>query len=134
MKHIYAMLLALCVVGTCSFDSCLPPPQQSPGFPVDSDYMAVDTEGNVLGGGAVPGQAISGTWLSDDSGAVGSVKYFNVTTDDDGTAFIANGRINANWNSQIIWEPPCGEVTTASGYFMDVTRHWLRMDLHAYDR
>lgn len=69
----------------------------------------------------MPGQAISGTWLSDDSGAVGSVKYFNVTTDDDGTAFIANGRINANWNSQIIWEPPCGEVTTASGYFMDVT-------------
>jgi YVTN family beta-propeller protein len=119
-KIISTVLLALCVLATCG-DSCWPVQQGSPGFPVDSDYIAIAPDGTVLGGGGVPGQAMSGIWLSDNSGATGSVYSFNVLTDQDGTAMVTNGRINANWSSQIIWEPPCGQVTSGSQIFTDVT-------------
>jgi YVTN family beta-propeller protein len=117
----YGVLLAFCVVVCAAPNSCSVAPQGSPGFPVDSDYIAIDSAGNVLGGGGVPGQSMSGIWLSDNSGATGSVYSFNVLTDQDGTAMITNGRINANWSSQVIWNPPCDQVTSASQIFTDVT-------------
>lgn len=120
MRVVSTCALALCVLATCG-DTCFPNQGGSPGFPVDTDYIAVDPSGNVLGGGGVPGQAMTGIWLSDNSGASGSVYSFNVVTDGDGTALIANGRINANWSSQVLWYPPCGEVGSASQIFTDVT-------------
>jgi hypothetical protein len=71
-KIAYTILLGLIVFATCG-DACWPVPTGSPGFPVDTDYDVVDEAGNYYGGGPVAGQAVSGTWLSDNSGAIGTI-------------------------------------------------------------
>ena len=74
--------------------------------------VLVDSSGDpVTSGQPVPGMAVTGIWLSDGSGgsAAGSARYFSVTTDSDGNAFVNQGRINAYWSSSIGWNnPECG--------------------------
>lgn len=113
IKIVYTMLVGLCVFATCN-DSCLPEQTGSPGFPVDTNFVVVDEAGNYYGGGPVPGQAVSGTWLSDNSGAVGTIYQFAAATDNDGTYLVSNARIPANWSLQVLWNPPCVEQTSAS--------------------
>jgi hypothetical protein len=106
-------LLGLCVFSTCA-DDCLPNQTGSPGFPVGAEEVITDTAGNYLGGGPLAGQAVSGVWLSDGSGAAGSIYQFAGFTQADGGYMVSNGRINANWSAQIIWEPPCYDITSGS--------------------
>jgi hypothetical protein len=62
-------------------------------------------------------QYVTGGWLSDNSGAVGDVYNFALTTDDDGNAFVSNGRVYANWSSSITWNPPCNGYTLDAADF-----------------
>jgi hypothetical protein len=125
MKIVYAVLLALCVFVTCSFDSCIVPPQAgtiSGGFPVTTQSQLQDSSGNIIATSPTPGIAVSGTYLSDDSGAAaGSKAPFSVVTDANGNAYVNNGRVYANWNSSVNWYPPCGEQTYMSDYFLNVS-------------
>jgi len=84
------------------------------GFPVTSRTVLRDSFGNKITTSPAPGEAVTGVWLSDNSGAVGTVKNFSITTSIDGNAFVASGRINANWSTQVRWQPPCGTQFTAS--------------------
>jgi YVTN family beta-propeller protein len=111
MKIVYAVLLALCVFVTCSFDSCFPVPPTpgtpAGGFPVTTRYITVDQFGNPLGSGVEPGTQVSGNWVSGGSG--GSVTSFGINppfyTDDNGNGFVDNGIVNANWTSTVAWAP-----------------------------
>ena len=68
-----------------------------------------------------PGAVITGTWLSDDANATGSVYYFPPTTTNSiGLAYVTNGRYYANWNSSVRWNTLCGQTSTQSSYFMNV--------------
>jgi hypothetical protein len=118
-KTVYAILLGLCVLATCCFDACWPVPQPGTpagGFPVTTQEAFVDSAGNPITSSlAVPGMAVTGVWLSDGTGAAGSATNFSVLTDDNGNAFVNNGRVNANWSSAIGWNnPECG---ASSAYF-----------------
>jgi hypothetical protein len=120
-KVVWTALLGLCVLITCG-DACWPTQPISGGFPVDADFIIVDSAGNPEGGGGVPNSAVSGTWLSDNSGAVGSVKSFSGTTDDDGVYAVADGRVNANWQAQVSFNPGCvGLPQPYTENFPDVT-------------
>lgn len=48
-----------------------------------------------------PYSTISGTWVSDSSGATGDPSHFQVTTDGDALAAVANGRAPATW--EFVW-------------------------------
>ncbi len=53
--------------------------------------------------------AVTGVWLSDGTGAAGSLENFSVLTDFNGNAFVNGGRVNAYWSSAIGWnDPECG--------------------------
>jgi hypothetical protein len=107
-KTMSTMMLTLVVLGTCG-DSCWPT-QAGSGFPVDADFIIVDSSGNIDGVGGVPDSEVSGFWLSDDAGATGSVYNFDGTTNDDGVYFVANGRIYANWQAQVSFNPGCASL------------------------
>ncbi len=78
-KIICGALLGLCVLATCG-DSCLPGEQGSGGFTVNTQSTLTDSDGNPITTIPTPGEAISGSWLSDDSGAAGSVCSFAGST------------------------------------------------------
>jgi YVTN family beta-propeller protein len=84
------------------------------GFPVTTRTVLRDSFGNRITTSPAPGEAVTGVWLSDNSGSVGNVKNFSITTSIDGNAFVASGRINANWSTQVRWQPPCIDKFTAS--------------------
>jgi hypothetical protein len=112
-RIVHAVLLALCVFATCG-DDCWPVPQQSGGFPVTTYTDLVDPDGNLLASSPTPGESVSGTWLSDNSGAAGNIYSFAGLTNINGQYYVANGRVPANWSLQVIWEPPCVDVTSGS--------------------
>lgn len=121
----WSSLLALCVFVTCG-DDCWPVPQPGTpagGFAVTTRGVTVDSAGNVTGTWTEPNMYVTGGWLSDNSGAVGSVYNFppNLYTDDNGNAYINNGRIYANWSSSITWNPDCNGYTLNGATFYDVT-------------
>jgi len=94
-KIVYTLLLGLTVFATCG-DACWPVPTGSGGFPVTTVTYLEDSAGNLLASSPAPGEAVSGTWLSDNSGAVGSVKSFGgagVFTDSDGSYYVNGGRV-----------------------------------------
>jgi hypothetical protein len=115
----YAMLLALCVLFTCG-DACWPVPQPGTatgGFPVSTVAQSVDSSGNIMAAVTYGGEYVTGGWLSDNSGAAGSVKNFALTTDDDGNGFVNEGRVYANWSSSITWNPACnGYILNAADF------------------
>jgi hypothetical protein len=116
-KMVLSALLALCVVITCG-DNCnvAPNPGTSGGgFPVTTTTEGVDSAGNIIGPYPEPGQYVTGGWLSDDSGAAGSVKNFALTTDDNGNGYVANGRVYSNWSTSITWNPACNGYTLQTG-------------------
>ena len=119
VKMVWAALLALCVFLACGFDGCTVAPQPGTpagGFPVTTRSVLVDSSGNpITTGQPVPGMPVTGIWLSDGTGAAGSVEYFNVTTDFNGNSFVNGGRVYANWSSTIGWTNP--QCTGNSGYF-----------------
>src|SRR6266849_2815727 len=108
MKIPSLALLGLCILLTCNFDSCFPPPQPGTpagGFPVTTYSVTVDLEGNVLSSGTVPYTPVSGNWVSGGTG--GSVTSFGATgtflTDGNGNGFVNNGRVNADWTTTVGW-------------------------------
>lgn len=120
---LYTTLLAFCVFVTCNFDGCSTPPQPGTaagGFPVTTNTDLVDSSGIVIASSPTPGIAVSGVWLSDDSGAAGSIYSFQVTTDGNGNAFVNEGRVHANWSTSVLWNPPCGDLSFQSDYALNV--------------
>ncbi len=111
-----------CVFLLCG-DSCLAPlPQpgsQTGGFPVSSQGAFVDGDGNVTSTFTWGGTYVTGGWLSDNSGAAGSIYNFALTTDDNGNAFVGSGRVNSNWSSSITWgnNPSCNGSSVDAGDF-----------------
>ncbi|HWO37782.1 MAG TPA: hypothetical protein VNO32_54100, partial [Candidatus Acidoferrum sp.] len=87
------------------------------GFPVTTQTWLLDAAGNIIADSPTPGIAVTGVWLSDGTGAAGSVYNFNVMTDFNGNASVYNGRVNANWSSAVYWNPGCDGVTYQSDYF-----------------
>jgi len=71
----------------------------------------VDSSGNLIAVQPVPYTAVTGTWLSDDAGAAGSNLSFAQATDANGNYYVNNGRVNSNWYTTILWNPPCGDIT-----------------------
>ena len=67
-----------------------------------------------------PNSTISGNWLADGNGAVGNTKLFSQSTGFTGQSYVTDGRINANWNAQILWGGICGQQTSAQAFFIDV--------------
>jgi hypothetical protein len=133
MRMVYATLLTLCIFVTCSFDGCTVPPQPGTsggGFPVATETIVEDSSGTMISTSPVPGIAVLGNWVEDNTNAAGSTKSFAVTTDDDGNAFVNGGRINSVWDTSILWNPPCGTVSEDSdvdsnvnpitGHFVDL--------------
>lgn len=91
VKIICGALLALCVCVTCSFDGCTVAPQSGTyagGFPVVTQTDLLDSDGNLITTEPAPGIAVTGVWLSDGTGAAGSVENFSKTTDENGNAFV----------------------------------------------
>jgi hypothetical protein len=119
-------LISGLVVLAAGFDcGGVPAPQPggiTGGFPVETRSVLVDSLGNPITSPiAAPGIAVSGVWLSDaESRAAGSVTQFALATDSNGNGFVTNGRVFANWSSQVLWEPPCGEQTSDTLPFLDV--------------
>jgi hypothetical protein len=109
----YTAALVLCVLATCG-DACWPVQQGSGGFPVTTYSDLVDSDGNLIATAPSPGESVSGTWLSDATGAAGSVYSFTGLTNINGQYYVANGRVPATWSLQVIWEPACVEVTSGS--------------------
>jgi YVTN family beta-propeller protein len=108
MKIVYAVLLALCVFFTCSFDSCLTPATPGTpagGFPVTTYSVTEDEDGNILSTGVVPYTEVSGNWVSGGTG--GSATSFGVNspflTDENGNGFVNNGVVNADWTTTVGW-------------------------------
>jgi len=61
---------------------------------------------------AHPGVLVTGSWNHDlDSRAVGSELTFDVTTDFLGQAHVADGRIEAVWDTGVFWNTLCGGVS-----------------------
>jgi YVTN family beta-propeller protein len=75
----------------------------------------VDGDGNVTGTFTWGGTYITGGWLSDNSGAAGSLYNFALTTDDNGNGFVSSGRVYANWSSSITW----GNNPSCNGYSIE---------------
>jgi hypothetical protein len=117
------LLLGIVVVLFAGFD-CGPSPQQgngtSGGFPLITQ-TTLEADGVPVTTSPAPFEAVSGTWLSDNAGAVGTVRTFAIATDANGLGFVNSGRINAAWSGQVLWEPPCGEQTSYSAPFPNVT-------------
>lgn len=119
MRAVNAVLLALCVLVCAAPNNCGVAPQPGTpagGFPVTTQTWLQDSVGNTIAESPTPGIAVSGVWLSDGTGAAGSVKNFNVTTDANGNASVNDGRVNANWSTSVNWYPPCGDITFQSAY------------------
>jgi len=122
-KMVWSALLVLCVFVTCG-DACWPVPQPGTpagGFPVTTNAQVFDSAGNLLASGPVPNIYVTGGWLSDEYNeegvdiAAGSLENFAVTTDANGNAYVANGRVNANWSTSITWNPACNGYTLDFG-------------------
>jgi len=122
-KILLSGLLFLYVLLTCG-NSCLIAPNpgtQMGGFPVTSQGETLFAGVVIAGPYAIPGQYVSGTWESDDSGAAGSIAPFGVTTDDNGNAFVNDGRVYANWATTIYWfGAGCNGYNLMNGYVYDV--------------
>ena len=123
-KMVWIALLALCVFLACGFDSCLVAPTPGTtggGFPVTSQGETLFAGVIIAGPYPVPGQYVTGYWESDDSGAAGSQENFAVTTDDNGNAYVNNGRVYANWETSIYWGGfGCNGYNLVIGYVDDL--------------
>ncbi len=117
------LLLGIVVFLFAGFD-CGPSPQQgngtSGGFPLQTQ-TTLEADGVPVTTSPAPFEAVSGTWLSDNANAVGTVRTFAIATDTNGLGFVNSGRVNAAWSGQVLWEPPCGEQTSDSAPFPNVT-------------
>lgn len=75
------------------------------GFPVSTNIVTVDSDGNIESTGGLPYTEVSGNWVSGGTG--GSVTSFGVSapflTDENGNGFVSSGIANADWTTTVGW-------------------------------